>query len=243
MMKIAICDDNENTLKLLCEIVNQSLESINQEFMLDKFKDGIELLDENRYKLYDIIFLDIDMPEVSGFDIAKDIYNDCNNKFVVFITNYAEYMAESFEYHPFYFIIKSDAQILRQAISNTLKKIAKRILQNEVIVFDDSISRKQQVRVCDIMYMEVNRHYIHYYVRNEPDKFIVRESMKTCEEKYSLYGFVRTQKKYLVNLQHIDYVDLKKDEIKLYNGQKLAMSRNYKKVVDEKHTEYLRTKV
>lgn len=164
-------------LDLLCEIVKQSLESSKQEFTLDRFENGAELLEEKRYKLYDVIFLDINMPGVSGFEIAKYIEDEYANKYIVLISNYSEYMAESFEYHPFYFILKSDVNLLKQAISNILKKITKRIIQNEMIVFEDFVGRKHRICLCDIIYMEVNSQYVHYFVKNKQDAFIIRESI------------------------------------------------------------------
>mgnify|MGYP002508438436 CR=1 FL=1 len=71
------------------------------------FSDAISLLDSIKQKnFYDIIFLDIDMPQLSGMDCAKEIRRLSSDNIIVFVTNYSEYMPNAFTVEAFDFIVK-----------------------------------------------------------------------------------------------------------------------------------------
>ncbi len=72
----------------------------------------------------------------------------------------------------------------------------------------------------------------------------MRENISECEEKYAYYDFVRIHKRYLINLKYLSFFDNTNNEVLLGSiNKKLAMSKNYKKDVDEKYTLYLRSKI
>lgn len=70
-MKIAICDDNEDLLKNMHFILQNIFKQYTSYFEIFSFSSGNLLLKSHKESNFDVIFLDIDMPEINGFDVAK----------------------------------------------------------------------------------------------------------------------------------------------------------------------------
>ena len=89
-MKIAICDDNEDLLKNMHFILQNIFKQYTSYFEIFSFSSGNLLLKSHKESNFDVIFLDIDMPEINGFDVAKNIrmgYSGCR---IIFITSHSE---------------------------------------------------------------------------------------------------------------------------------------------------------
>ena len=116
--------------------------------------------------------------------------------------------------------------------------------QNEIMILEDEFSKKFPIPIRNIIYLESNKHYINYYVLNENKSFKDRCTIKECENRFEIYDFIRIHKSYIINPVYIDFIDNRKDEIILKHiNLKLPMSRNYKKIVNEKYTLYLRNTI
>ena len=70
-MRIAVCDDNDTALNMLNKTITDAFSKLTDEFDVRIFSDGKALLDEHKKAQFDIVFLDIDMPVISGFDFAQ----------------------------------------------------------------------------------------------------------------------------------------------------------------------------
>jgi DNA-binding LytR/AlgR family response regulator len=75
-MRIAVCDDNAVMLSKLKGIIHSAFSAYTDEFEILSYSSGALLLNSHRQEAFQIIFLDIDMPKVSGFDVAKTIRDD-----------------------------------------------------------------------------------------------------------------------------------------------------------------------
>lgn len=244
MLKLALCDDSVLILDSISSIIGDILEKYHHNFTIDKYTNGELLLENYNNKSYDVVFLDIDMPTISGFEIAKKIREQSNsNCYIIFITSHSELVYDSFDFQPFNFIRKTSKEEIEKNLHKVLEKLILHIKQNEIFVFDDNLNGKLPISIRDIMYIESDKHYINYYVQNIDNNIRIRETMKNCEEKYINMDFIKIHKKYLVNMRYIATIDNNLDEVKLKNGKRLPMSRNYKKSVDSQYIMYLRSNV
>ena len=107
MIRIAIVDDEKIILNSIHKKIEKILYDLNVEFEIQDFTIGKIALKEITEKEFDIIFLDIDMPEVSGMEIAKIIRMQEENIDIVFITNKDELVYDAIKFAPFRFIRKS----------------------------------------------------------------------------------------------------------------------------------------
>lgn len=102
-MKIYICDDEP---KILSDI-SAKIRSLLTEADISEFTGGNALLEAICENSCDILLLDIDMPEISGLDIASRLTDPANKPLLVFVTSHDELVYDSLQFHPFGFVRKS----------------------------------------------------------------------------------------------------------------------------------------
>ena len=178
----------------------------NLEYSLKPFTNGRELL--NSSEEYDLLLLDIDMPDLNGFEIADQLhsalkYSDHLN--VIYISNYENLVFESFKYSPLRFVRKKNLSIdLEEAIVAWLNKY---LTNNEFFVFTDKTTGNTvKIRIEEICYFEAYGHDISLIDESKKIYNIKRNTTSTLnhlEEKLSHKGFLRSHKSYLVNYRHI----------------------------------------
>ena len=105
--KIAICDDENKDIEKLSSHINCYSFDIDTKIEIFPFISGNDLYHscENGAS-YDIIFIDIEMPNCNGIEIARKIKVLTTESLIVFVSNYPEYMQESFSAHPYFFLQK-----------------------------------------------------------------------------------------------------------------------------------------
>lgn len=242
-MRIAVCDDNNAALKLLNKSIKNAFSKFTDEFNVTVFSDGTVLLNEHKKEPFDIVFLDIDMPVISGFDIAKSLRNDFSNCYIIFVTSHSELVYESMNFQPFNFIRKNGNIPIDESILDIVSKLMQHMKQNEKIILEDYNYRKHSVLIRNIIYIESDGHYVTFYALSDGFPIRIRGSITEHEEKYSKYDFVRIHKKYLINLRYLSQLNYNNNEIILGKINKhLPLSKRMKKEVKEKYIVYLRTK-
>lgn len=243
MIRIGVCDDNAVFLQNLSKIIEDTFRAYTDNFNVMSYTQGTLLLDAHNQEQFDVIFLDIDMPETTGFDVAKMLRDDFSSCFIVFVTNHSELVYESMDFQPFHFIRKNFSTPIEESVERTVKKLMKHMKQNEKIVLEDDVSGRCGVYIRDIIYIESDSHYVKYHIKGKAVPIRMRIGINECEEKYREYDFVRIHKRYLLNIRYLSQFDNRMDEVLIgLLNVKLPMSKNYKKDVDEKYTLYLRSK-
>lgn len=245
MSRIGVCDDNPTMAKNISKIVSDCFSAHGGNFCIEMFTSGNVLINQNKLEPFDVLFLDIDMPKVSGFDIAKSLRDDFSHCLIVFISLHSELVFESFEYQPFFFVRKNCGIPLEESIPPIVEKLVKHLQQDDKVVLEDANGRKKAVSIRDIVCIEVSAHYITYVLnlKGKTEKIRTRGSMQECEEKYKAYDFVRTHKSYLANLKYVTHIKNDTKEVELMNCINIPLSKFYKNGVDEEYTKYLRTRV
>lgn len=106
MLKIAVCDDDETMLGFLTDKISEIYNQNSIEFVIRPFLSGKFFLNSHKEYPFDVVFLDIDMPEISGFDIAEQV-NNISETLIVFVTSHDELVYSSIKFRPFRFIRKT----------------------------------------------------------------------------------------------------------------------------------------
>lgn len=223
-MRIAICDDSLEYIKTI-ESYFDEIKKNNKNLDYDIFENGTELA--SIYKSegadYDAIFLDMEMKDMNGIDVANVIrkYDKC--VIIVFITSFKKYMQKSFECAPFRFLIKpvfyDDIQCVINDINLKLQEDIK------TLVFETN--RIHTRLYCDdILYFESHGHNVWINTINEKYQII-----KSLSELIDILGsnmFYRTHKSFIVNFKHVK--EIHEREVVLYNTDvRIPLSRTYKK--------------
>lgn len=201
--------------------------SVNVEISI--FTSGNIVLHHHKQKHYDILFLDIFMPESSGFDVAKKIRNMSLRTHIVFVTAKQELVYDSFEYHPFYFIRKQPIKALYTELEHVVKKLLVIFKQEKQIDIIDSGVGCTQIAVRDILYIKSEKHYLLYHLTSQnPIPIKERSTIGDKEPTLCEYDFFRPHQRYLVNMHHIDRFDTLINTRIVDGGAQIPISRNMK---------------
>ena len=223
-LKIAVCDDNINDREKLKSTLLNYYFANDIELSVDLFASGKELLDHYRKSEdYQIILLDIEMPETSGIEIAETIRSTIDrHAVIIFISNYPQYMQDSFRVHPFYYIMKPfTSEDIFQLMDNIVKEI-----ESSHIIYS-LISTEQgdvTINIRDVLYIEASDS------RNSILSFHFSDYVLTTkgtivhwQEQLARYNFYQCCRGILLNLRHIHYFN--KGSIVLDNGESVPVSR------------------
>lgn len=189
------------------------------EYEISLYINGKNLLEDNKIKPYDILFLDIDMPEIDGIAVAQNIRNINFNMIIIFVTNKENLVFQSIKYAPFRFIRKSNLNTdIKELFYALEEKINFNSMKYEVFVD----GRSKFLSISKIVYFESFRHDIiaHYYDGNT---YKVKENLMVLTKKLEKYGFIRIYKSYLVNYRNIYVINSK--DLKLDTNEILPISR------------------
>ncbi|MCD9575377.1 LytR/AlgR family response regulator transcription factor [Flavobacterium soyae] len=217
MITAIALDDELPALEVLEAFCNQSKE-VNLIKFFTKTQDARFYLEE--YPI-DLLFLDINMPSVSGIDFYKSISQQTT---VIFTTAYAEYAAESYELNAVDYLMKpfSYDRFLK-AIDKVkkLNQIQKADKQNYILFRVDYGLTK--VLLSDILYIEGLDNYLKVHIKNQKT-LVVRMTMKMLLEKLPSQEFCRVHRSYIVSLS---YVQSYRNKIIKINDQDIPLGNNY----------------
>ena len=105
-MRIAVCDDEQKVAGEIADRISGVLKAEAQEAQIDVFDAGSALWERLCSEEYELVFLDIDMPDISGMDIAAKMMELGDKPLLVFVTSHDELVYDSLKFHPFGFVRK-----------------------------------------------------------------------------------------------------------------------------------------
>lgn len=110
MIRIAIVDDEKDMLDMICQVLGQCINE-DKEVKICRYTSGEAFLSEmDKGQKFDILFTDIQMSEISGIEVGKKIYSTWPHIYIIFITSYTEYAAESYAIEAYQYILKQDLE-------------------------------------------------------------------------------------------------------------------------------------
>lgn len=234
MIRAAICDDELIMLDYLYAHISKEFERQGENIHIDKFTAGKDFLNTHKSEPFDVVFLDIDMPQINGFDIAEKI---SEKALIIFVTTHDELVYSSLKFQPFRFIRKTH---LNNELSETLTAVIERISKSNTerkIEFQTK-DRKIYLLADEIEYIEVYGHWLRVAVCvGEPIECY--GSLSDLEKRFQPVGFVRTHKSYLVNFKYV--YSLEKTKVVMDSKTEIPLSRYKANEVKEKFKEYLRS--
>lgn len=232
-MRILICDDD----MIFLDRFTQTLETV---FKAHKTpasficcSSGIELFQRLSLEPTDVIFLDIDMPQLDGFAVAKQLQHMPKRPLLVFVSNHDSLVFDSFAYQPFWFLRKVRLEEVSEVVKQILE-FKKRSQQYFDVVIDGV---EKHFFISDIMYFESDGHYLNQTMVNGVARY--KAKLADFEEKLDGCYFVRCHIGYLVNCRYIKV--LEKSELLLTNGTRLPISRNKYQQTQKCFLRYMRS--
>lgn len=230
MVRIAVVEDNDKSAAQLCEYVRRADGQYGQQTAVKRFRDGIEFL-MNYHSDYDIVFMDIDMPEYNGLETARRLRKMDEQVIIIFVTNMEQFAVKGYEVHAFDFIVKpvtfSDF-IYR--LKKAMAAIPKAMDETIIVSFGRNLKR---LKVSEIYYLEIDGHNVAYHTAS--GVYPVHQSLAAAEKKLEGKNFCKCNSNYLVNLSHVYAVN--GDSVTVA-GDVLQISRAKKRAFLDKLTVY-----
>ena len=240
MLRIAIVDDEKTFAKDYQMYLQTLFKKYEVECKIEMYTEAFDFREIMKNNNYNLIFLDIDMPKVTGIDLAAEIRKRDTNVTLVFVSNHDNFVFETFRYGTYRFIRK---ERLKSETDEMVKSYCQvQIIKLSKMKFDLESKRQITENLYEIWYFYASRHDIFYVKENKDANRLNTHSytLDSLESSLKKYGYVRTHRSYLVNCEYI--YELKNDCVILMDGQKLTMSRgridevkkSYQKIVRER---------
>lgn len=202
-MQILVCDDEANAADEISYMLQDIFKAKSIDVVITKSTNPSQIIESS--KTYDMAFLDVEMGNKNGIEVAETLLKRNPECFIFFITNYSIYLDEAFDIKAFRYINKPvDKERIVSSVNKALIKIEER---NKTIVLTKKTKRKVKISVASIIYIENSNR--HTYVVTREDAFIVEEpfaEVKALLEKES-DSFVLAHQSFFVNLKYVSYYD------------------------------------
>jgi len=198
-------------------------------------KNAFEAIDIIQKEKIDLVFLDINMPDISGIELIKNIEN---KPLVIFTTAYQEYALEGYNLDVVDYLLKpilfprflkavSKAQELFQLKTKPVssKKKGKENSEKPEKILLKSGTDIHQVFINDILYIEGARNYLFVYTKEKKIMTLMR--MKELEDQLPSENFIRIHKSFIISSKHIDLIERHQVTI---NEKQIPIGRNYREM-------------
>ena len=221
-MKCIIVDDEP----LAIEVIESYVERIESLELVGKFRNAIKAFDFIQSgEQVDLIFLDIQMPKLTGIEFLKTLSNPPK---VIFTTAYREYALEGFELEVLDYLLKPISfDRFMKAVSKALNQ-AKEVEITFSNDGDDFIffkCDKKMIRVSlkDILYIESIKDYVK--IKTADKEVVTHQKISILETKLPLNNFIRVHRSFIVNIPKIESYSASEIEL---NDESIPVGRNYK---------------
>lgn len=231
-MKVIIIDDEP----LARSIVKEYLQNFEDAALVAECNDGFEGLKAIQQHEPELIFLDIQMPKINGFEMLELIENP---PAVIFTTAFDEYAIKAFELSAVDYLLKPFSkerfekaiekyryQQNKPSVENVLETAAESPLQQNRIVVKDG-SKIKIIPVQQVHYLEAADDYVK--IVSNDGSFLKKRTMNFFEQSLAQFQFVRVHRSYIVNTQLITRIDAyEKDShlLLLTTGEKIPVSKS-----------------
>lgn len=237
-MKIAVCDDNKVMLEYIAGKVGEDMASLDIAHEIRKFECGLDLISQHKETPFDVIFLDIRLPDIDGFEAARLIKNASEKTQIIFVTTESNLVYECFDYHPYYFIPKGKPEYLAKKLHSVIEKLIDEINGNWTICLDLPHDEKKYVSTDSIIYIASKSNYIDVVCKE--GTFRIRMKLNDLSEKLPAKSFVRIHNRCVLNMRYLGRIDSGRNKAVLYDETELDISRSYKADFTEKYKIFLR---
>ena len=215
MIKALVIDDENRTRDLICKMINSFGLNIEAISGGENVKSGIAAIQSHQP---DIVFLDIQMPDGTGFDVLKALPE--KNFEVIFITAHEEFAIKAIKFSALDYILKPvDADELKSAVERAMETLNHGREEKQYEALNNNMQPNQKrklvlktqesVHVVDldtIIRCEADRNYTLFYLV-DGKKILVSKTLKDYETLLSGHNFLRVQQSHLVNLDFVSRYD------------------------------------
>ena len=223
MINVAVCDDERIFSELIAEKIQDELQKYDYMFQIDYYTSGIELLTQHESTLYDIVFLDIDMPKINGYETLLQLRELKPDILVVFITHHRGLIYPSYKYHPFMLLTKLDFTSKIHGVVKEVLGELKNIRELDTYYTITRYGHEQSILKRRIIYAEAVHHGAKLHTLD--GVFKIRKSLQELYSELDCGYLVFCHRSCIVNVKHVH--EIHQNTVLLDNGVKLPLSQRH----------------
>lgn len=242
MMKVVLIDDEVHSLESLVYLLNQNCPDIE---IADQCRNGEQGIKAIRKNQPDIVFLDIEMPGMNGFEVLEQLPD--KHLQVIFTTAYDHYAINAIKVSAMDYLLKPiDEQELIEAVQKASAELERtdtskqlEVLLTNIQGLDGgfqklaipSLEGLQFIDIDDIMYCAADGNYTHVFTQDGKEH-LISKTLKEIGEMLNQPAFFRTHQSYLVNLKYIsEYIRGAGGQLILQDGTSVQVARSKKEAL------------
>jgi len=230
-----------SSIKISCVIVDDEPMALNlvesyvekTPFLVLKKKcsSALEAMEFIKNEPVDLLFLDIQMPDLTGLEFSKMIPKETR---IIFTTAFDQYALEGFKVEALDYLLKpfDYAEFLVAANkANTWFELVKNgskqniLSEEKEFLFVKSEYKQLRIKLSDVLYFEGLKDYIKIWLKDNPKPILTLMSLKSLEEELPATQFMRVHRSFIVSLKNIEVIE--RSQI-IINQQRITVSENYK---------------
>jgi len=195
-----------------------------------KCNSAIEAMEFIKNEAVDLLFLDIQMPDLTGLEFSKMLPK---NTRVIFTTAFDQYALEGFKVEALDYLLKPFDYAEFLAAANKARtwfelvkgKQQSLLSEEKEFLFVKSEYKQLRIKLDDVLYFEGLKDYIKIWLKNNPKPVLTLMSLKSLEQELPETQFMRVHRSFIVSLNNVDVVE--RSQI-LINNQRITVSEQYK---------------
>lgn len=232
MYQFVIVEDNPTSSKKMKSFLEQHARANHYEIKVTVYSDAESFL-ENACSMYDLVFLDIQLPGKNGMETARIVRERGLSFLIIFVTNLAQFAVNGYEVDALDFIIKPVSQ---PQLSMKLQKALRRLAQDRSATIAVTVDRSVRfLSSQDIIYVEILNHDLLFHTVKQTCR--TRGILSDMERKLKDSHLIRISSCYLINMKYVS--ELTAHSLIMTTGEELAVSRTRKKDVLNALTAYI----
>ena len=248
-MKAILVDDDRHAMRRL----DRFLTDHEDVAVIDRCANGVEAVRRIRAARPDVVFLDIEMPEMDGFETASRLLADGEGPQIVFVTAFDEYAVRAFDARAVDYLLKPvEEPRLAETLARLRERLAVKRSSEEAVELESVVKamraarsergaaarrrefwvrdRQRLVRVpqSEILWVQADRDYVHLHLPRS--SLMMRETMTQMVSRLDPRQFLRIHKSTIINLDQIDQVEsgAAGAHVRLQDGRRLRVGRTYR---------------
>lgn len=195
-----------------------------------KFSSAIEAMGFIKMNPVDLLFLDIQMPDLTGIEFSKMLPKETR---VIFTTAFDQYALEGFKVEALDYLLKPFDYAEFLVASNKAYKWFELIKgsnqplvsEEKEFLFVKSEYKQLRIKLADVLYFESLKDYIKIWLKNDPKPILTLMSLKSLEEELPEKQFMRVHRSFIVSLKNVEVIE--RSQI-IINKQRITVSEHYK---------------
>lgn len=230
--QIGLCDDELYQIKVNGLFLKEIASKNDMDLEYHGFSNGIQLKKYLLSKELDILFMDIDLGNESGIELAAQLSRQYPKMVIAFVTGHREFMEEAFEMDAMGYLVKPYEinrmeRVLRKALLQATA-LRQSVKEPELIVNDENLRKK--IKCKNIIYIQ--RQQYKSAIVTSQRQYCVYEPITALFERVG-EGFLRVNQSEVVNMEYIKTIE--GNTVKLKNEMEMPIGRTYKKEVMQKY--------